>query len=99
LPASNEARISESEPRILDLRLAIYGFSFPHRGWVGILKHSIFEPGEPQCVNACGFLRRLFELLVELIICLVLVRGFGLLSQLIGRRGDVLYYVSKPDRR
>jgi hypothetical protein len=28
----------------------------PNRGWVGFYKQSIFEPGEPQCVNACGFL-------------------------------------------
>jgi hypothetical protein len=26
------------------------------RGWVGIRKRSIFEPGEPQRANACGLL-------------------------------------------
>jgi hypothetical protein len=25
------------------------------RGWARFHKQSIFEPGEPQCVNACGF--------------------------------------------
>jgi hypothetical protein len=35
------------------------------------------------------------------ITALFLVQGFSLLSRLIGRRarGDVLYYVSKPDPR
>jgi hypothetical protein len=62
------------------------------------LSYSIFEPG-PQSENACGFLRRLFEILVEIITAVVLIQGLGLLSQLIERRRDVFYYVSKPDPR
>jgi hypothetical protein len=45
----------------LERRISVYvGSNAPlttlTRGWVGFLKHSIFEPGEPQNVNACGFL-------------------------------------------
>jgi len=39
-------------------------------------------------------------MIFEIITALLLIQGFGLLSRLIGRwRGDVLYYVSKPDTR
>ena len=31
------------------------GFTSVIPGWVGFLRHSIFEPGEPQSENACGF--------------------------------------------
>jgi hypothetical protein len=60
--------------------------------------YSIFEPGS-QSENACGFLRRLFEMLVEIITAAVLIQGGSILSQLIERRRDVLYYVSRPDPR
>jgi hypothetical protein len=36
------------------LRQALCVFSFADRGWA-VHKQSIFEPGEPQCANACGF--------------------------------------------
>jgi hypothetical protein len=38
-------------------------------------------------------------MLVEIITAVVLIQGLGLLSQLIERRRDVFYYVSKPDLR
>jgi hypothetical protein len=38
-------------------------------------------------------------MLVEIITAVVLIQGLGLLSQLIERRRDVFYYVSKPDPR
>jgi hypothetical protein len=37
------------------LRRAKFGLSSANRGWVGFTTQSIFEPGEPQRVNACGF--------------------------------------------
>src|SRR5205823_7274090 len=41
-----------------DLPRSQGGFSFPHRGWGRFHKQSIFEPGEPQRENACGFFQR-----------------------------------------
>jgi hypothetical protein len=38
------------------LRQGLRGLSSANRGWVGFLKHSIFEPGEPQSAKLCGFL-------------------------------------------
>ena len=32
-----------------------YGFGSLNRDWEGFHKQSIFEPGQPQRVNACGF--------------------------------------------
>jgi hypothetical protein len=41
-----------------DLPRSQRGLSFAHRGWVGFHTQSIFEPGEPQCENACGIFRQ-----------------------------------------
>jgi hypothetical protein len=49
--------------------------------------------------NACGFLRRLFEMIMEIISVLFLIQCANMLSRLIGRRRDVLHYVSKADPR
>jgi len=38
-------------------------------------------------------------MLVEIITAVVLIQGCSILSQLIERRRDVFYYVSKPDPR
>jgi hypothetical protein len=38
-------------------------------------------------------------MLFEIIAALALVGGLAVLSRTIGRRNDVLYYVSKPDPR
>jgi hypothetical protein len=84
---------------LLYLRPSKRALNFFHWGWVGFLRHSIFEPGKPQRVNACGFLRRCFEMIFEIITAIFLVQGCSILSQLIERRRDVLYYVSKPDPR
>jgi hypothetical protein len=43
---------------LLDLRLAISGLSSANPGLGRLSQQSIFEPGEPQRVNACGFLTR-----------------------------------------
>jgi hypothetical protein len=60
-------------------------------------KQSIFEPGQPQSENACGFLRRLFEMIFEITAVLFLVQGVSVLSRLIGRRREVLYqFQSRP---
>jgi hypothetical protein len=64
-----------------------------------ILYQQIFEPGAPQSENACGFLRRLFQMILEIISALFLIQGVSILSRLIGHRRDVLYYVSRPDPR
>jgi hypothetical protein len=42
-----------------------------------------------------GFLKMIFEIITVLF----LVQGVSILSRLIGRRRDVLYYISKPDPR
>jgi hypothetical protein len=63
-----------------------------------ILEYSIFEPG-PQRVNACGFLRRCFEMIFEIITAIFLIQGCSIASQVIERRRDVLYYVPKPAPR
>jgi hypothetical protein len=42
----------------LDLRLAKCGLSWADRGWVGFLRQTIFEPGEPQCAMPAAFLLR-----------------------------------------
>jgi hypothetical protein len=55
----------------------------------------IFEPGAPQSENACGFLRRHFEMIIEITTVLFLIEGVSILSRAIERRGDVLYYVSE----
>jgi hypothetical protein len=54
-PCGNNTFVPALGTAHLDLRLAMCGFSSLNRGWVGFHKQSIFEPGEPQCVNACGF--------------------------------------------
>jgi hypothetical protein len=46
-----------------------------------------------------AFCRGRFEMLVEIITAAVLIQGCSILSQLIERRRDVLYYVSRPDPR
>jgi hypothetical protein len=38
-------------------------------------------------------------MIIEIITALFLFQGVSILSRLIGRRRDVLYYVSKPDPR
>jgi len=38
-------------------------------------------------------------MIIEITTVLFLVQGASLLSRLIERRNDVLYYVSKPDQR
>jgi hypothetical protein len=38
-------------------------------------------------------------MLLEIIAAVVLIHGCSILSQLIERRRDVLYYVSRPDPR
>jgi hypothetical protein len=55
--------------------------------------------GAPQSENACGFLRRFFEMILEIFTVLFLVQSVSILSRLVGHRRDVLYYVSKPDLR
>jgi hypothetical protein len=55
--------------------------------------------GAQQSENACGFLRRFFEMIFEIFTVLFLVQSFSILSRHIGHRRDVLYYVSKPDPR
>jgi hypothetical protein len=50
-------------------------------------------------VNACGFLRRFFEMILEIFTAIFLIQGCSILSELIERRRDVLYFASKPDPR
>ena len=38
-------------------------------------------------------------MIVEITTVLFLIQGVSILSRVIGRRGDVLYYVSEPDSR
>jgi hypothetical protein len=57
-PHSSKTFVPASEPRILVYVGRNVALSSAHRGWVGFLTQSIFEPGEPQRVNACGFLLR-----------------------------------------
>jgi hypothetical protein len=66
---------------------------------VHFINSKFSNPAGRQSENAYGFLRRLFEMIFEIITVLFLVLGVRILSRLIGRRGDVLYYVSKPDPR
>jgi hypothetical protein len=51
----NNTLVSALGTAHLDLRLATPGLSFADRARQVFHKQSIFEPGEPQCVNACGF--------------------------------------------
>jgi hypothetical protein len=81
-----------------NLRLIRHGLNFAHRGWVHFRAYSIFEPG-PQRANACGFLRRCFEMILEIFTAIFLIQGCSILSELIERRRDVLYFVSKSDPR
>jgi hypothetical protein len=88
-----------SEPHISIYGLCEPALDFPSPGWGTFYKHQIFEPGAPQSENACGFLRRHFEMIVEITTVLFLIQGISALSRVIGRRGDVLYYVSEPEPR
>jgi hypothetical protein len=49
---SNNSLVPWSGTAHFNLRQALCGLSSANRGWVGFLKHSIFEPGEPQSANA-----------------------------------------------
>lgn len=49
---SNNSLVPWSGTAHFNLRQVQRGLSFANRGWVGFLKHSIFEPGEPQRANA-----------------------------------------------
>jgi hypothetical protein len=91
--------VPASEPHFSIYCPCELALDFPSPGWGTFYKHHIFEPGAPQSENACGFLRRHFEMLVEITTVLVLIQGVSILSRVIGRRGDVLYYVSEPDPR
>ena len=97
-PPSNKTFVPASEPHISIYAWFDVGLNSAHRGWIHFRVYSIFEPG-PQSENACGFLQGLFEMLVEIITAVVLIQGCSILSQLIERRRDVLYYVSRPDPR
>ena len=54
---SNRTLVPAHGTAHLALRLAISALCSSHRGWVGFTIQSIFEPGQPQRANACGFLR------------------------------------------
>jgi hypothetical protein len=82
-----------------NLRPVRAGLDFPSPGWGTFYKRQIFEPGAPQIENACGFFRRHFEMIVEITTVIFLIQGVSILSRVIGRRGDVLYYVSNPNPR
>jgi hypothetical protein len=55
-----------------------------------------FEPAQSE--NACSFLRRFFQMIIEITTVLFLVHGVSIVSRMMGRRDDVLYYVSKSAR-
>ena len=46
---------------------------------------------------AALFFSEAFEMLFDVITALILSQVFGVLSRMIGRRDDVLYYISKPE--
>jgi hypothetical protein len=97
-PVSNKTFVPDSE-----LRFSIYvGDYVPlaQRTGLGYFhKQLIFEPGEPQCENACGFLRRPFEMIVEIVTAIFLIQGATIISRLVERRHDVLRYVSNSEPR
>jgi hypothetical protein len=64
-----------------------------------ILELFDFRTRAAERKNACGFLQGVFEMLLEIIAAIVLIHGCSILSQLIERQRDVLYYVSRPDPR
>ena len=55
-PHGNKDLVPASEQRISIYVVRNLPLASLTRGWVGFHKHSIFEPGEPQSANACGFL-------------------------------------------
>jgi hypothetical protein len=72
-------------------------FSFTGLGY--ILLTSNFRTrcaAERECLRLFA---EAFEMIVEITTVLFLIQGVSILSRVIGRRGDVLYYVSEPDPR
>ncbi|HEX7566871.1 MAG TPA: hypothetical protein VF396_27005 [Bradyrhizobium sp.] len=62
---SNNSLVPWSGTAHFNLRQVQRGLSFANRGWVGFLKHSIFEPGEPQRANALRLFAARFLALEE----------------------------------
>jgi hypothetical protein len=46
-----------------------------------------------------GFLQRRFQMIIEVATVLFFIQIVSVISRAVGRRRDVLYYVSKPDSR
>jgi hypothetical protein len=97
LPLSNSIFVPASGTDHFNLRAIQAGPRFYPTGLGYILETANFRTRWPQSENACGFLRSLFEMFVEITTVLFLVQGISMLSRLIESRRDVLYYVSKPD--
>lgn len=52
---SNNSLVPWSGTAHFNLHQAVFGLSSANRGWVGFLKHSIFEPGDRRARMLCGF--------------------------------------------
>ena len=82
-----------------NLRSIRAGLDFTSPGGGCILETANFRTrrtAERQCLRLFA---EAFEMIIEITTVLFLVQGASLLSRLIERRNDVLYYVSKPDQR